>query len=262
MPELPEVETIREDFQGRFLGRKIAGVSIGNESRLRSPFPENLKILLTGTEFTGTLRHGKYLLAGTERGGYLVFHFGMTGRLDELFPSDPAPRFCRVTIRFQDGGGLSFSDMRRLGSLAWTDGVGEFLRLKDLGPDAMDPELDPDRFEKIFEHRRALLKPSLMNQTLIAGIGNLYADEILFQNGIHPRVRIPDLPAGIFEALHGSMRDVLALSIRLHADFSRFPDRYLLFDRRAGRGCPHCPGKLEGIRIQGRTAVFCPGHQG
>lgn len=261
MPELPEVETFREDFQERFVGRRIAGVQLEPDSRLRDPFPADLEIRLSGTQFTGTRRHGKYLFAGTEGGGSLVLHFGMTGHFQDLSASEAAPPYWRLLIRFRDGGRLVLCDMRKLGTVNWADSVEAFVAARNLGPDAMDPGLDPVGFEAIFAGRRALLKPALMNQSLISGIGNLYADEILYQRGIHPGRRIHELPGGELGMIFRAMREVLTTSVRLRADFSRFPDNYLLFDRRVGRGCPRCSGTLDRMQIQGRTAVFCPGHQ-
>jgi len=128
--------------------------------------------------------------------------------------------------------------------------------VEKLGPDAMADEVDRERFIELLQGRRGAIKSTLMNQSILAGIGNVYSDEILFQAGIHPETPVDDLNAADLGRLYTTMRRVLRVTTEKQADIDRFPDGYLLPKRDEGV-CPKCRGDLQTLKVGGRTTVFC-----
>jgi formamidopyrimidine-DNA glycosylase len=181
----------------------------------------------------------------------------MTGDLVP-FADRMVPRFARVLFRFAGGGGLAFTDMRKFGSIALAASPQAYLAEKGVGPDAL--LTGPGAFVTRAGARRAPIKAVLLDQGLLAGVGNLYADEALFQAAVHPSTPAWRLDSAQLRRLHGTVRRVLARAVAIEADWARLPSSWLLPVRDAGP-CPHCGGPLRRLRIGGRTSVFCPARQ-
>jgi formamidopyrimidine-DNA glycosylase len=187
-----------------------------------------------------------------------MLHFGMTGFMKYFKNPEKSPAHNRLRLRFSNRYHLAYDCKRKLGEIALTDSPALFVEAKELGPDALDTGFDLDRFREIFHTRRASVKSALMNQKYIAGIGNIYSDEILFQAGVHPGTMCNQLDEDETKTLHSRMHHVLSEAIEARAEPSRLPSSFIIPHRRDGGICPTCKGRIEKTKIGGRTSYYCP----
>lgn len=255
MPELPEVETYARYFARHALHQRIARVEVRDERILGEIRPDAFVRRLKGREFTSVRRHGKHLFAETG-GAWLHLHFGMTG---DLHYGTEIPRFARVVFHLGDRKLLAFEDMRLFGLADLVSDPDAFIRDRGLGPDPLS--ITAARFAALFEKRRGAVKSLLMTQEVIAGLGNLYVDEILYQTSIHPRRPVDRLRGEEIRDLHTAMRRVLRQAIARHARESELPRNALIHHREAGERCPRCGGTIQRTVVFGRTTYFCGKHQ-
>ncbi|HEU5161615.1 MAG TPA: DNA-formamidopyrimidine glycosylase family protein [Thermoanaerobaculia bacterium] len=259
MPELPEVEIYRRRFEACALRRRIEGLEVTDERILHRTTERALRAGLAGERFLATRRHGKHLFARASGGAWLYLHFGMSG---DLHCGSEVPRFSRFIVRFRDGELLAFQDMRlfgRVGLLADPDG---FIDEKGLGIDPLDPSFGYELFEESVASRRGSIKALLMNQSILAGLGNLWVDEILFQTGIDPRARAEGLPASSRRKIFDAMRRILRTAIARQEADRPMPPSYLIENRSSEARCSRCgKGRLRRVVVAGRTTYFCPAHQ-
>jgi len=216
-----------------------------------------LESRLTGRKFLSTRQHGKYLFAGTDAGQWLVMHFGMTGYLYYFEKPDEDPSYNRLLIRFETNGFLAYVNQRMFGWVGITPSPDELIEQKGLGPSALDPKLNRRLFRKIFSGRKGEIKPALMDQGLIAGIGNIYSDEILFQARIHPKRKVGDLREAELGKIFNKTREVLRTAVDRNARVDDLPPGYLFRSRRKGAACPVCGTRLQTMKVGGRTSCFC-----
>lgn len=261
MPELPEVEQRRRYIEAHALNQPIAGVKVLDAGVLEKTKARALQAACKGRRFVGSHRHGKFLFMTLDSGADVLWHFGMTGNPAYLAPKEAEPRFVRVRFDMESGHRLAFDCMRKIGRIGLIRDREAYIAAKKLGPDPTHDGFDYDTFAAALANRTGLLKPVLLNQSVIAGIGNLYADEMLYQNGLHPETRTADLKPKTLRGLHESMQDVLRLSIKLETDFERFPQRYLLAHRFYDATCPRCGADFATLRVGGRTTYYCKRHQ-
>ncbi|MDQ6783767.1 MAG: bifunctional DNA-formamidopyrimidine glycosylase/DNA-(apurinic or apyrimidinic site) lyase [Actinomycetota bacterium] len=277
MPELPEVETVRGDLEAAFVGKRIDLVVADGVHRLRrhSRAPE-LAARLTGRHLVDVRRRGKYLVAGLEGGDSLVVHLGMSGQLRLTDAETPLTPHSHVVIHWQGGGQLRFVDPRTFGQLfvTTTDPVtGAVAELTHLGVDALDNHLTWPQVAVLFAERRTRLKPLLMDQRFIAGIGNLYADEILWASRIRADRRACDLSGPEVRRLWASRRATLRLAIdhrgssladAQYRDLSGSVGGYQTFHQAYGREglpCRRCRTPIIRVRSAGRSGFSCPSCQ-
>ena len=260
MPELPDVEIFREYFQSTALNQEIEKVDITAPQMLEGISAERLEEALKSRTFESAVRHGKYLFAETQ-GGWLVLHFGMTGFLRYEKSSEPAPEHARLMVKFANDYRLAFDCARKLGKIGWTKDIPQFVEDQALGVDPLDESFDRDDFRKLLEKRRGSIKGLLMNQKALAGIGNIYSDEILFHAGISPRRSVKDLRQDECDALYDTLEEVLHTAIEWRVGKKGWPGNWLLPRRRPDEDCPRCGGKIEKVRVSGRSAYYCPAHQ-
>ena len=249
MPELPDVEIARRAIEERALGRRIASVEDSDTWVSRPHAPGEIAAALTGARLTAAHRHGKAMWIETDTGPVLGLHLGMTGgiRVDE----DPDPRgWDRFALEFEDGGRLALRDMRRLGRAVLDPDLG------GLGPDA--GEVDREEFRERVGRGTSPIKARLMDQNVIAGVGNLMADEILWRARVSPRAPAGELTEDRLDELRRATRAVIRLGIREgHAGVGDLnPHRVV------GGACPRCGATLEHDRVGGRTTFWCPREQG
>jgi len=256
MPELPDVEVYRRYFDAKALNRRIDAVHVEAPDLLSDTSPQGLGRLAHGHAFETTRRHGKYLFAGLDSGTWILMHFGMTGHLDYVEDPGDAPPHSQCLFSFGDSGALAYVATRKLGKIGTPSSPEAFVRAEDLGPDALT--LDLDGFRDIAAGRRGQVKSWLMDQRSLAGIGNVYSDEILFQAGIHPRRPVGDLSGDDLARLHRSLRSVLERAIEAGADPQSMPEGFLLPEREEGGTCPRCGAQVASVSAAGRTAWFCP----
>jgi len=256
MPELPDVEVFKQYLDATSLHQRIEKVRILAPEMLKGVTVERLKGALEGQVFESSRRHGKYLFVSLNSGIPLVLHFGMTGFLAYFKDMDKGPPHERLLVAFSNGYHLAYDCQRKLGEVTLAESVESFLKERRLGADAL--EVDLGSFKAALSGTRASVKSALMDQKLIAGIGNIYSDEILFQAGIHPQKRASQLDESTLEGLFQAMKEVLAATIACRADPGRFPEGYLIPHRRTDRICPKCGTGIETAKVSGRTAYFCP----
>lgn len=266
MPELPDVEVMRRYLESTALHKKIEDLEIRAEILVAgedSNKVEDLKAQTMGHSFESTRRHGKWLFAMLDEEGEksFVFHFGMTGGLKYFKNLEDEPDYTRALFHFDNGYQLAYISQRKLGELKVIDSIERFIKEKDLGPDALDQDFDLEAFKKATEGRHAMVKTTLMDQETMAGIGNVYSDEILFQAGIYPRKKIDELDEGEIETLYQAMKGVLETAIEHQADPERFPEDYITPHRHEDGHCPKCGAALEKVQVGSRHAYYCPKRQ-
>lgn len=255
MPELPDVETFRRFVDETSLHRRLVDVRVFNRRVLNGLSPQRLKQALQGRSFRSTARHGKYLFVDVGGSGWLVLHFGMTGYLDFGRQRRTGPHD-RVVFVFAHEYSLAFVCARLFGRITLAQSVEEFIADKRLGPDAMD--VCGEEFASRVRRSRATIKSILMDQSQVAGIGNLYSDEILFQSRIHPAFPGHRLTAEQAACLYRNTRKVLRMAIGRKADPWAMPPSYLLPHREREGRCPRCKAALARQTVAGRTAYWCP----
>lgn len=273
MPELPEVETIRRSLEPKIIGLRIQEVAVFNEKTIKSPSPHLFTASLQGEEITGLDRWGKYLIIEIGSSLVLVVHLRMTGRLILADPGVSVSKYTRVVFYFDQEKELHFHDVRKFGTmhLVKRQHLDDFPPFRVLGCDALDPRLTLSVFMDRIEGRSGQLKGLLLNQSFVAGIGNIYANEILWKAGIRPQRRADSLSIREQEQLYQGMRDVIQLAIKHHGTSLRdYVDgdgnrgqfqNMLSVHGREGEPCPSCGNSIIRIKQGGRSTYFCPSCQ-
>jgi formamidopyrimidine-DNA glycosylase len=262
MPELPDVEVLRRYLQSTALHHEITDVDLRAEALLEETQPERLSGALVGQQFESTRRHGKYLFVALDGGDWLVLHFGMTGDLKYFKDPDQDPEYDRLLLQFANGYHLAYIAPRKLGEADVIDKPEDLIQDRGLGPDVKDPDFTLETFKQLLGSRRGMIKTALMDQQLMAGIGNVYSDEILFQARIHPRTKVKDLDGQKLEELYQTMNGVLDTAIDCQAIPGRLPDSYLTPQHHQGGVCPLCGETVQRVKVGGRSAYYCPNRQG
>ncbi|MGH8273274.1 MAG: bifunctional DNA-formamidopyrimidine glycosylase/DNA-(apurinic or apyrimidinic site) lyase [Gammaproteobacteria bacterium] len=267
MPELPEVETTRRGLEPLIVGRRIRALRV-RERRLRQPIPRDLEALLAGTAVTGIARRAKYLLLETECGNALI-HLGMSGSLrvvNEELPPTPHEHY---DLLLDGGHVLRYRDPRRFGLLLWAGNEPErHPLLARLGPEPLGPDFDGAYLYRASRDRRAPVKAFLMDSRIVAGIGNIYANEALYAAGIHPRRAAGRIGATRYMLLTEAIRTVLIEAIAAGGTTLRdfvaakgnpgyFRIRLAVYDR-AGADCPRCGTPIRRSVIAQRATYYCP----
>ncbi|MFN2526015.1 MAG: bifunctional DNA-formamidopyrimidine glycosylase/DNA-(apurinic or apyrimidinic site) lyase [Actinomycetota bacterium] len=262
MPELPEVESVRKQLAPELTGRRV--LDLWTDPHPAMPRQFHRVDLLIDRTIHAVGRRGKFLIAPLDDELELVMHLGMTGAL--MFDVDDP--HVRARLRLDDGRNLVFRDARRFGRLAVVP-KGEYEvipALAHMGPEPFSEEFDPKRFARDLARTRAPVKPFLLSQRPVAGVGNIYADEALWRARIHPRSRHVG-PARAYE-LHGAIRDVLREAIEregttfrdyrmVNGESGRNAD-FLIAYGRGGTPCPRCGVPLKKIVLGGRGTTYCP----
>jgi len=258
LPELPDVEIFKNYFDQTSLNKKVTSLELVEKSILAGISEDKLKKHIEGNRFTKTFRHGKYLFARNNTGYFLVMHFGMTGRL-EFNEENREPEYYKMALRFKKGS-LYYISIRKLGRISFTGSMDSYIEQRKLGPDAL--EIGREEFLKLASKKKGMVKPVLMDQTFIAGLGNIYVDEILYNCRIQPRKKMQNMAEKDLKRIHTCMGHVLATSIKAKAEPGRMPQTWLIKKRKEGLKCPKCKGRIKKILIQGRGTYFCSGCQG
>jgi formamidopyrimidine-DNA glycosylase len=292
LPELPEVETVRRGLLPVMEGKRILAAR-ANRKDLRFPFPDRFSQRITGRTITAMGRRAKYLMADLDDGEVLVMHLGMTGRFiiesagkaqvpGEFTQSvNRLPAHDHVVFEMEGGARITYNDVRRFGfmDLIPRSGISTHPLTKDIGIEPLGNALTPQKLAELFAGKAAPLKATLLDQKLIAGLGNIYVCEALFRSGLSPRratgsiVRKDGSPTPRAVKLTDEIRLVLQEAIEAggstlrdfaHADGSLgyFQHRFRVYDRE-GEPCPdpRCSGVVERIVQSGRSTFFCAGCQ-
>jgi formamidopyrimidine-DNA glycosylase len=260
MPELPEVESYARYFTRHALHQRIDRVRILDERILGEIRAATFAQRLKGHEFSRVQRHGKNLFA--DAGDvWLHLHFGMTGDLAYYRETVQQPRFARVVFDFHGGAHLAYDDMRLFGVVDLTPSPDDYIREHELGPDPLDLRFTLREFRRITSTRRGAIKSLLMSQEIIAGVGNLYADEALFAANIHPARPVNELGDSEIRKVHSELRKILREAVARRDRDADLPPRYLYHHREEGARCPRCGGTIARSVVFGRTTYFCRDHQ-
>ncbi len=259
MPELPDVAVYKQYLDSTALHQEIENLSIEDDRVLDGVSEDKLRDALVGHSFASTDRHGKNLLVKLDTGQRLRLHFGMTGSLKYYARDDRKPEYTPVVFRFTNDYALAYICKRLLGRVSLTESPEAFVFEEGLGPDAYD--LDEAQFIELLNNRRGAIKSALMSQELIAGIGNVYSDEILYQAGVHPKTPVTSLNRDSLSFLYHTMREVFETAINGRAEPENFPETYLTRSREEGQPCPRCGGTIQKIEVSGRSGYMCPGCQ-
>jgi formamidopyrimidine-DNA glycosylase len=266
VPELPDVEVFRRVLQRRGLGRAIAHVAVTDRRILGKLSTREFSRRLTGKKLVRARRYGKHLLAKIDGDGWLTLHFGLTGALQPYKDPQKPPPYYRVRLDFSKGEHLAYINRRMIGRVGWTDDAEKFIAAENLGPDALGRRFTFADFKKAMTGHRRDVKSVLMDQAVVAGIGNIYADEILFQARIDPRARSNGLAPAQLRRLHRTITKVLKTAVARGAGSENFaehlPKSFLLPARKKGGRCPRCAAALKTLKSGGHTGYFCPRCQG
>lgn len=257
MPELPEIALFKKYMDATALHKKITDLSFPDTSLLQSPKADFEKAL-KGEELQETRRLGKYLFINTTGKKWLIFHFGMTGKLEYFKNQDP-PKYTKMILHFENDYHLAYICRRKLGKIFLAESFDKFQEEHELGKDALD--LTEKEFLKLLDDKSGSIKGALTDQHLLAGIGNVYSDEMLYQSKIHPKTKTDKLSDPEKKQLYKEMNKVLKMAIDKDGERSEFPSDYLISHRKEGEDCPKCSGKIEMIKVSGRSTYFCPGCQ-
>ncbi len=264
MPELPEVETYRRYFEATSLDQTIVHLEVEDHKLLTTDYGTLTKALI-GSQFTGTRRIGKNLFILTSRGQTVVMHFGMTGSLAYFRDDEDTPRFARIIFHFASGFKLGFLCPRKFERIGLAESIENYAHEKCLGTDAL--EVSSAALSEKLRDKKAMVKPLLLDQATVAGIGNWIVDEVVFQAGIHPETRGYQLTEADIARLHDAIRFVLLTAIEHEAVYGRFPKSFLIHSRewddspyadsQAHKNCPRCSSEIQFSRVGGRATYFC-----
>jgi formamidopyrimidine-DNA glycosylase len=263
VPELPEVETTRRRLEPLVVGKRFERVVI-RVPKLRLPMQHDLKTALPGRTVQSLGRRGKYLLFFCD-GGCLVIHLGMTGYLQFLAAATQSGKHDHLDFVFTDGHILRFQDQRKFGAVLWVEGDPLVHHLlAGIGPEPLTEAFSGEYLFGVSRSRGVAVKLFIMNSSVVAGIGNIYANEALFRAGIRPDRAAGSLDRRECDRLATAVREVLAESIETGSTYrvaedtvSYHPLEFSVYGR-GGVACRTCGGALEAIRLGNRSTVFCP----
>jgi formamidopyrimidine-DNA glycosylase len=267
MPELPEVETTRIGIAPHVLGETVTDVII-RDGRLRWPVPKQLRKTLVGASIRKLSRRGKYLLFHTEP-GCMILHLGMSGSLRILTGEIPPEKHDHVDFVFASGTRLRFRDPRRFGCILWT--AGDPLHhdlLSKLGPEPLSDDLDGDYLFRKARKRTQSVKTFIMDSRIVAGVGNIYANEVLFAAGINPNRKAGRITRERYKKLAVCIKDVLKKALAKGGTTLRdfvngqgepgyFRMELQVYDR-AGGPCFICKSPIKVNRLGQRSTFYCP----
>jgi formamidopyrimidine-DNA glycosylase len=274
MPELPEVETVRRSLEPFLIGQSITGLEVGAFAGVLGEIAGDLaEAALRGRRIESVRRRGKYLLVDLDNGTGIEIHLRMTGHL-EITPRDAEPiRFQHLAIQLGNGMDIRFADQRKFGRVIVHFGDPELGIKTKLGPEPLSDDFTPDYLIGVLRKRTAAIKSLLLDQRIIAGIGNIYADEALFLAGIHPGRAGGSLTKSEATELHRTIRQTLLAGIENRGtSFSSYRDAtgqpgenqnaLQVYGRgRAGLPCPRCGAPLQFLIFSARTSHYCPNCQ-
>lgn len=276
MPELPEVETIRRELERSVVGRPIRAAEVrssGRRSIRRHKGPKEFENALVGKTIGGVTRKGKYILMDLGKEDVWVVHLGMTGQLRLVKTKEPLELHTKVVVTLKDSEQLRFVDPRMFGEtfVSSRDSVTQQLpELAHLGFDPLEDVITWAAFERLLRNRKAKLKALLMDQRFVAGIGNIYSDEILFAAGLRYDRDVSSLSVQDVRRLYRSMVEVLTEALRhrgssladeryrdLYGRLGEYQQFHAVYDRE-GKPCPRCRGTVTRQKVGGRSSYFCP----
>jgi formamidopyrimidine-DNA glycosylase len=266
MPELPEVETVKNELAPRIIGRCIIGVTLLWDKIVKEPSPQNFISLTVRQKITDISRHGKYLIVSLGSGDKLILHLKMTGSLILSRNDAEPPRFTRAIIHLDSGQNIYFRDPRKFGVLKLVKNTKEIDA--KLGPEPLEEAFTLKVFTERLSNRKAPIKALLLDQKFLAGVGNMYADEALFAARIDPRRASDSLTKLEIKRLYNAIHEVLLEGLKYggasivtyyHPDGSRgTAHQHFNVAHGQKKSCLACGGPIERIVVRGRGTYYCP----
>ena len=262
MPELPEVEVTRRRLEQGLVGRRFAQVAL-RVPKLRLPVSPELATILPGRTLRGIVRRGKYLLFDCD-GGWLLVHLGMTGFLRLLTETAPPGKHDHLDFVFDDGQLLRYHDPRKFGIITWLTGDPlQHPLLAEIGPEPLSGDFNGQYLFDATRNRKVAVKQLIMDSSVVAGVGNIYANEALFRARISPDRAAGTLTLGESAELAAAIREELEGSITVGSSY-RVAEESVVYHPlafkvygRAGKACLACGEPLDEIRLGNRSTVFC-----
>ena len=268
MPELPEVETVVRDLRPLVVGRTITAAQQGPK-RLRKPWRPEWNAAVRGHQIEALRRRGKWIVVDLSAGPRLIVHLGMTGQFTAVPATEPRPDHLHLVFTLQGGRELRFRDTRRFGSVTFhrnEAAVADVFEENGLGPEPFG--LDPAYFRDAVRKTTRTLKAILLDQRVVAGVGNIYADEACFRAQLHPGRRGKSLTPADADRLREAVEAVLTRAIDRRGSTIRdyiggsglkggFQEEFAAYGR-TGEPCPTCATAIECVRLAGRSSHFCP----
>ena len=267
MPELPEVETTLRGIAPFVEGENITKLTVKQPS-LRWPVPENLPDIAYGQNIKQLSRRAKYILLELEKGSMLI-HLGMSGSLRVVDPSDIWRKHDHIEMQLSNGRALRYHDPRRFGCWLWS--AEHHYQLESLGPEPLSNEFDGDRLYRLSRNRKVAVKPFIMTNAVVVGVGNIYATEALFRSGIRPDRAASRISKKRYQLLADNIKEVLAEAIKQGGttlrDFVNSEGQPGYFQQsldvygRGGKPCKKCGTTLKELKLGQRSSVYCPSCQ-
>lgn len=268
MPELPEVETIKEDLRELVVGSRIEGAEVLDPALVEGSSPGEFARGLGGRQVTGARRRAKHLVVELEGGRCVVFQLKIGGQLLLAPPAAEPGTAVMLLLRLDGDRRLFLRDETGFTRARLLDGAGLEARLSEIGPEPFGEEFSVEYLRRTVGSRRAQIKPLILDQKVAAGVGNIYADEILYDARLHPRRKANTLSEDEWRALHGAILKNLAdgvehrgTTVRLYRDVRDRPGEhqdYLRVFEQHGKPCPGCGGEVVREKVGGRPTHFCP----
>lgn len=258
MPELPEVENRLLYLQRTALGEVIKRASVTAPGMIKSRSAKAFADGLRGRKMVEASRRGKYLIVTLDDSRLLILHFGMGGDLVYYRSQSERPAFTRIEFFLASGNRLAFTCPRKICRVMLVRNITDVPALRQMGPEPLSANFSLAYLEHVIdESGKRMIKPLLLDQKQIAGVGNIYADEILFGARVRPDRRASSLSPDEIKLIHRETRRTLRLAIRTGGD-ENFPSDFLVSRNARGASCRHCGHSIERQRIGGRAAYFCP----
>jgi len=263
MPELPEVETIKRELEKAILGKKISKVTILNPKVIKEPSPKEFQKEIAGTTIKNILRKAKLLIIELSNGKFLAIHLKMTGQL--IYPGKNT-KLTRVIFEFSSGKTLDFNDGRLFAELRLVSDWQKLKFIQSLGPEPF--KLSSEKFAAMLSRKKTKVKPLLLDQTFVSGVGNIYANEALFRAKIHPARPANSLSPKEKELLFMELKETLKEAIRCkgssvddyvqvsgeNGDYAKY---HKVYDKE-NKPCLRCKTPIQRISLGGRGTYFCP----
>jgi formamidopyrimidine-DNA glycosylase len=263
VPELPEVETTVRDLRPHVVGRRVVNLRVGKK-RLRLAWQSSWKTKVVGARVAAVHRRGKWIVVDFAEGGHLVVHLGMTGRFRVFEADETREAHTHLVFVLDDGRELRFRDPRRFGSVRYfadRQSLDEFFIATALGPEPSD--LNPTSWRTRLAATRRSLKAVLLDQGMVAGVGNIYADEALFEAKLHPARSASRITAAEAERLRKAVANVIERAVEHRGSSIRdylgggYQNEHRVYDH-TGDPCPRCRTPIERLRLAGRSTHYCP----
>ena len=254
MPELPEVNTVQHYFRETSLHKQITHVIVQDDKIIRNMDGDQFAMNLSGQQFVDTYRQGKYFFGELENGHSVLFHLGMTGDLKYYHNEVDQPKYERFAFHFADGSVLGFDCPRKFARILYLEDRQAYVKEINLGIDAL--RMDEKTFLTLTKGKKSTIKGFLLNQHYIAGVGNLYADEICFQTKVHPASKLEKLNPKTLKLIFKNMQSILQEAVDRLPHYKQYPPNWFWEWRVEGNLGPNGKGSIEKLKVAGRTTYF------